>query len=343
MKPIETHIEELQNLLSDTSQKIVLVSHKNPDCDTIGATLGLTLLLERQGFQHVQPVLPNHYPEFLAWLPGIDRYIIASENDEPVQTVIASADIIFCIDFNNYERVTPLGKYLKKSTAIKLLIDHHPNPDDVFEYALSKVLASSASELTYEFIALMGWQGLLDQDIATNLYAGIMTDTGCFSFNSSQPETFKIVAHLLEQGIDKDEIYDRIYNSYSEERMRWVGYSLYERMEVLSEKRTAFFAIPANDLERFNNQIGDEEGMVNIPLSIKGVQFAVIMIERPDYIKMSFRSKKLFPANYVAKRYFHGGGHLNAAGGKSYKTLPETVEKLKKILNEDTALQSFFK
>ena len=334
-------IDELKAGLLKSEVKILLLSHKNPDGDTIGAALALYHLFSGMGLD-VNLVVPNAFPEFLKWMPGTEKYIVAMENREKTNQVIAEATVIFFIDFNNYERIDFIAKEVRKNRVPKILIDHHPNPDDFFDFSLSDVKVSSTSELIYSFIEELGFVSKINKKISECLFAGIMTDTGCFSHNSSRPATFEITAKLLKSGINKDEIYDRVYNNFAESRMRLLGYALYEKMVVLPEFHTAYFSFSAEELKEFNFQLGDEEGMVNYLLAIKGVLFTVIIIEKKSYVKMSFRSKGLFPANYVAKRYFHGGGHLNAAGGKSYKSLQETIDKLQKVLQDDEVLQKYF-
>ncbi|MCD6366885.1 MAG: bifunctional oligoribonuclease/PAP phosphatase NrnA [Bacteroidales bacterium] len=334
-------IDELKTELLKPEAKILLLSHKNPDGDTIGAALALYHLFSGMGLD-VSLVVPNAFPDFLKWMPGAEKYIVAMENQKNANQAIAEASLFFFVDFNNYERIDFIAKEVGKNKAPKILIDHHPNPDSFFDFAMSDVKVSSASELIYSFIEQLGFLDKLNKPVAECLFAGIMTDTGCFSHNSSRSETFETAAQLLKTGIDKNEIYDHVYNNFSENRMRLLGYALYEKMVILPEYRTAYFSFSAEELTKFNFQLGDEEGMVNYLLAVKGILFTIIIIEKKNYVKMSFRSKGLFPANYVAKRYFHGGGHLNAAGGKSYKSLQETVDKLQKVLKEDEALQKYF-
>jgi len=334
-------INELKTEILKPETNILLVSHKNPDGDTIGAALALYHLFSTIQL-NVSMLVSNDFPDFLKWMPGNNQFIIAMEQEKLANKAMTEATLIFFIDFNNYERIDFIAKRLAKNQSPKILIDHHPNPDDIFDFVLSDVKVSSTSELIFNFIEQLAWLDKINKPIAENLFTGIMTDTGCFSHNSSRPETFEVVAALLKKDIDKNEIYDRVYNNFSESRMRLLGYALYEKMVVMPEYHTAYFYFSAEELKRFNFQLGDEEGMVNYLLSVKGVQFAIIIIEKKRYVKISFRSKGLFPANYVAKRYFHGGGHLNAAGGKSHKPLSETITKLQKVLKEDEAIQKYF-
>ncbi len=335
------NIDEIKSEILKQEAKVLLLSHKNPDGDTIGAALALYHIFSQMNVE-VKLLVPNAFPDFLKWMPGSEKFIMAMENQKKSNQTIAEASLFFFVDFNNYERIDFVAKEVKKNKAPKILIDHHPNPDSFFDFVMSDVKVSSTSELIYSFIEQLEFLDKLNKPVAECLFTGIMTDTGCFSHNSSRPETFETAAQLLKTGIDKNEIYDRVYNNFSENRMRLLGYALYEKMVVLPEYRTAYFSFSAEELTKFNFQLGDEEGMVNYLLAVKGVLFTVIIIEKKSYVKMSFRSKGLFPANYIAKRYFHGGGHLNAAGGKSYKSLTETITKLQTVLKDDQALQKYF-
>jgi len=274
-------------------------------------------------------------------MPGNEHYIVTGNPDKKVSESISRATIIFFIDFNNYERINKIEKSVKNNPAPKILIDHHPNPETFFDFTISKVEASSTSEILYNFITDIGWQQYLDKTIAECLFVGIMTDTGCFNHNSSNPDTYRTIANLLSFGVDKDEIFDKTYNNFSEERLRLMGYSVSEKLVVLPELKSAYIYLSAAELERFNFKLDDEEGLVNFPLAIKGVDFTSIIIEKQNYVKMSFRSKWKFPANYIAEKYFHGGGHLNAAGGKSFKSLEETISKIENALKTDEVIRQF--
>ncbi len=335
------NIDELKTKLLNPDAKVLLLSHKNPDGDTIGAALALYHIFSQMNIA-TKLLVPNAFPDFLKWMPGAEKFIVAMEHQKDANQAIAEATLFFFVDFNNYERIDFISKEVGKNNAPKVLIDHHPNPDSFFDFAMSDVKVSSTSELIYSFIEKMEFLDKLNKQVAECLFTGIMTDTGCFSHNSSRPETFETTAHLLKTGIDKNKIYDRVYNNFSESRMRLLGYALYEKMVVLPKYHTAYFSFSAEELKKFNFQLGDEEGMVNYLLAVKGVLFTIIIIEKKSYVKMSFRSKGLFPANYIAKRYFHGGGHLNAAGGKSYKSLKETIEKLQTVLKDDKTIQKYF-
>ena len=317
--------------LLNNKQQIALLVHQNPDGDALGAALGLQGVLNALGHS-TKVVLPNGFPDSLKWLPNSSNVCIYWGNEAEATQIVEQADLLFCVDFNAPKRVGKLETVLKEASAIKILIDHHPMPEPVFDWILSDTSVSSASELTYELINELGYKNLVNKEIAECILTGIITDTGCFSFNSSQPKTYQIVANLLALGVDKDKIYSAIFDNFSENRMRLTGYCLQEKLRVNSSCRTAYIAISRNELQRFNHKIGDTEGFVNLPLSISGIKFAVLFIENEDFVKISFRSKGAFSVNQFARKHFNGGGHTNASGGKSFLSLEETVQKFEQIL-----------
>ncbi len=244
------------------------------------------------------------------------------------------ADVIFVVDCNELKRIIRLQEDYNASVAYKVLIDHHPGPDLFVDCMLSDTSVSSTAELIYRFITETGLEKYADKDVATCLLTGIMTDTGCFSHNSSTRKTYETVASLLDYGIDKDEIYNRIYNNYSEKRMHLLGFSLHEKMEVLDEYHTAIISLTRDELNSFNFQVGDTEGFVNYPLSIKGICFSVLFVENGNKIRISLRSKGSFAVNEIARKYFNGGGHTNASGGESFESMEETLSQFKAIIPE---------
>jgi phosphoesterase RecJ-like protein len=317
--------------LVSQSRNIVVTSHHNPDGDAIGSAIALSLLLNKTG-KETMVIVPNDYPSFLKWIPG-GSLAIFKEDEIRAKDAISRADIIFCVDYNALHRTGNMQKSLEKAKAKKILIDHHLEPQVAdFDYYLSEIAVSSTSELIYRFIDGCGWIDLLDQDIATGLFVGIMTDTGSFSFACNNPETFEITASLLRTGINAEKIHRLVYDTYSESRLRLLGYCLSERLTVLPEFATAFIALDRSDLSRFNYQVGDTEGIVNYALSIDNIKIAVLLTERSDRIRLSFRSKGDFSVNKVAQEHFLGGGHRNAAGGDSYLNLQDTILKLKEVL-----------
>ena len=321
----------ISELLKGPGKKIAIISHINPDGDALGSSLGLLNLFESMGHQ-CMVVLPNDYPGFLKWLPGNEKIIVLWHARDRAIDILKSADILFAVDFNELKRVKELNEIFETSLAYKVLIDHHPDPDIAVNCLISDITASSTAELIYRFILETGLVQGMNKDIATCLYTGIMTDTGCFSFNSSGRRTWETVAELLDYGIDKDKIYSLTYDNYSACRMRLLGYCLNEKMEVFPELRTGLISLSMEDMKTYHFEPGDSEGFVNYPLSIRGICFSAFFVEKEDYVRVSFRSKGEFAVNDFSKKYFNGGGHKNASGGESKASLAETVSRFKELL-----------
>lgn len=322
------------NTLMKRAGKITLITHHNPDGDAIGSSLGLYhYLVKITGSNAViNTIVPNDVPVFLNWLPGIDKLIIGKKNKEKALKIIENTDIVICLDFNIPSRAGVLEDALKNTEATKILIDHHPNPNCNSDLTISNTFYSSTAELVYDVIKSTGVLNNIDKDIATCLFTGIMTDTGCFSFNSSSGNTYSAISSLLGFGLDKNTIYDKVYNNFSVERMRLLGHCLGEKMVVLPEYQTAYISIDKNDQQKYNYVPGDAEGFVNYPLSVKQIMFSVLFIEHEKQVNISFRSKNKFNANQFSKEVFGGGGHHNAAGAQSFLSLKETIEKFKAAL-----------
>lgn len=323
---------EIKELLS-TPKKIIITTHINPDGDAIGSVLAMNQYLQMKGHE-VKVLTPNDYPDFLKWMKGNHEIIIFHDNREKGERLINSADLIFCMDYNEPSRLKDLGEKVLKSPAQKILIDHHPNPEEIFDYKYSDISVSSTAELLYRFITEMGDKNLINKDIAECLYSGIMTDTGCFSFNSSNPSTFLTCAELLSKGIHKDKIFNLIYNNFSHDRMKLMGYCLNDKLKVIPELHTAYIWLTSEEFKRFNFKAGDTEGFVNLPHSIKDIHFTALFLEKKDHVKISFRSRGNFSVNEFSKKYFNGGGHKNAAGGESKLSMKETIVKFETLLNE---------
>ncbi len=323
----------IKELLAESGKRILIISHRNPDGDAIGSSLGLANLLIKLDHQ-VDVLVPNKFPAFLGWMLNADKILLFADQKEKAEAVLQNADIVFTLDFNDLTRVKEFDEFLSQSSAYKVLIDHHPNPAPFADLTISDTRASSTAELVYSFIREMDIAGNMDAEIANCIYAGIMTDTGNFSFNSSLPGTFRIVGELLNFGAQKDFIYDQVYDNFTHERMRLMGYCLDQKTKYMPEYKTAYISLTQEEMRKYNFRIGDSEGFVNLPLSVKGIRFAVLFTEKKDMIKVSLRSKGSFPANELASKYFHGGGHLNAAGGESYDTLEKTIEKFVNLLPE---------
>lgn len=318
--------------LLESPKQIVIVPHKNPDGDAIGSTLGLYLYLLKH--QHKATVIaPNDYPEFLKWMPEESKILKYDSQKEQSDVLIKDADIIFTLDFNALNRTGDMEDALSNSDAINIMIDHHQQPDTYASYMYSDVSMSSTCEMVYHFIDMLGDKKLIDSDIASCLYAGIMTDTGSFRFPSTTSKTHRVVADLIDKGANHSEIHNQIFDTNSYERMQLLGCAL-TNLKVLQEYRTAYITLSQDELNKFNFKKGDTEGFVNYALSLNNIVFAAIFIEdsQNNIIKISLRSKGNFSVNEFSRTHFEGGGHTNAAGGKSNLDLKTTVENFISIL-----------
>ncbi|MFL1011888.1 DHH family phosphoesterase [Flavisericum labens] len=315
-----------------TKKKIVIVPHKNPDGDAIGSSLGLCQFLLK-GNHKVHVITPNDFPSFLKWIPGSDAILKYDSQSRICDALINDADIVFTLDFNAFHRTGDMESVLEESKATKIMIDHHQSPDDYALYTYSDVSMSSTCEMVYHFIDMLGDTNLIDKDIATCLYVGIMTDTGSFRFASTSSTTHHVVANLIERGANNSEIHNHIFDSNSYESLQLLGRAL-SNLKVIPESRTAYITLSQEELNQFNYKKGDTEGVVNYGLSLDGIILAVIFIEdkQEGIIKISLRSKGNFSVNEMSRAHFNGGGHINAAGGRSHLSLHETVEKFISIL-----------
>ncbi len=328
----ERQIAELKALLS-SPKSIVIVPHKNPDGDAMGSSLALHHYLIKKGHDSTV-IAPNDYPQFLKWIPGDSDVLIYENESERSDTTISQADLIFTLDFNALHRTGKMEHVLEQSKAIKILIDHHQQPDDYAAFMYSDSSMSSTCEMVYHFINMLGDLEHIDQRIATCIYVGIMTDTGSFRFPSTTSLTHKVIADLIAKGADNAAIHNNIYDTNSFNRLQLLGRAL-NNLHVLDQYHTAYIVLTQNDLNEFHFQKGDTEGVVNYALSVEGVKFAVIFIEQQQesIVKMSLRSKGNFDVNNFAREHFGGGGHINAAGGRSELTLRDTIDKFIAILD----------
>ncbi len=323
--------EQIRRLILE-SRSVAITSHHNPDGDAVGSVIALSLLLRKLG-KDCLAVVPNDYPAFLKWMPGSNSVTIFKHETDSCRDFIARADLIFCLDYNALHRTVDMENDLRNARGTRILIDQHLEPViSDFSFLYSETATSSTGELVYRFIQMTGFNDLIDHDIAAAIFVGIMTDTGSFSYSCNYPETFDIVARLMAHGISADRIHRLVYDTYSESRLRLLGYCLSEKLVILPDFQTAYIALSKEELHKFNHQVGDTEGVVNYALSIEGVKVAVLMTERKDRIRLSFRSKGTFSVNRMAREHFSGGGHLNAAGGDSFLTLAGTIEKLISVL-----------
>lgn len=313
--------------------KVIITTHHKPDADALGSSLGLYLFLKKLGV-NANVITPTDYGDFLKWMPGESDVINFEEFETKSADLVENADFIFCLDFNALKRINELGKLVEKSSAEKILIDHHLEPEGFEDYRLWTTKASSTSELIFWFIELMGHVELIDEDIASCLYAGILTDTASFKHPSTTPTTHRVAAMLLEKGAKSNRIFEAIYDNYSENRTRFIGFCLSEKLQILKEYKTVLIVVSESELKRFRIITGDSEGLVNYGLSITGMQLSVLIIDRTVARKMSFRSKDKFPANEFARRFFNGGGHFNAAGGESSDPIEMVEAKFKEALKD---------
>lgn len=324
-------IHELKVVLKQ-DVPIAILTHVNPDGDAIGSSLALMHYLQGKG-KKVTVLVPNESPGFLKWMPGHSEIIYYGRNKEKADTVLASAGIMFYLDFNDPKRLSRMQKSVEANNkAIRILVDHHPYPQVNSSFVISETRVSSTAELIYYLARDLEGAVPDGTAFARCIYAGIMTDTGCFSFNSSLPSTWEVVGSLLRKGIDKDEIFDRVYNNFSFNRMRLAGYALDQKMKILPEMKAAYISLTREEMKRYKFKVGDSEGFVNYPLSIKGIRLSALFLEKKDHVKISFRSKGNFPVNDLASKYFSGGGHKNAAGGESPDSLEATLAKFEEVL-----------
>ncbi len=319
----------------EKGEKFVIVAHVSPDGDALGSSLGLYHFLNEYGKDEVNVVVPNEFPEFYKWMPSIKEVVIHDKYPEFAEQLLAEADVIFCLDFNEPKRLEKLGPAVVAAPGRKVMIDHHLNPaTDFCRVVISYPEFSSTSEMIFRFICRIGMFDLMNKKAAECIYTGMMTDTGSFTYNSNKPETYIIISELIKKGIDKDEIYRKVNQVSSEGRLRLMGYLLYEKMKVYPEQQTALLTLDRKELARFNYRPGDTEGFVNLPLGMNGVSFSVFLREDEEYIKVSLRSVGDFPCNEFAARYFHGGGHKNASGGEFFGSLEDAIQVFEKGLKE---------
>jgi phosphoesterase RecJ-like protein len=320
------NLEELKRILS-SPKKVVVIPHQKPDADALGSCLALTGYLQKL-FHEVTVVAPTDYPQFLWWMKGNENVVVSEHSKEQlISHLFLNTDVIFCLDFSDLARISPLDKLVNASTATKVMIDHHIDRKAFASFELWKPEAAATAELVYDFICLMGDEKLIDVPIAECIYAGIMTDTGSFKFPSTTSKIHRTIANLIDIGVNHTKIHHHIYDTNSENRLRLMGFALKERLSVLREYRTAYFALSSSDLRTYQYQTGDTEGLVNYALSLEGIIFAAILIEDADKIKLSFRSIGSFSANDFARNHFNGGGHHNAAGGRVIGSKLESVIK----------------
>ena len=327
-------LERLKTIVSE-GNFFVLTCHTGPDGDALGSTLGLANYLNTLG-KEALVIVPDAYPDFLAWMPGSQEILRFDKHREKAELMIAMADVIFAMDYNALSRVDDMGALIAKSKAKKVLVDHHLSPENFCDLSFSYPQLSSTCEVVFRLIVAMGGYDQLGKAACECIYAGMMTDTGCFSYGPCTQEVYLVISMLMQKEINKDRIYNKVFNNYSEGRLRLMGYVLYEKMRVFPDHHAALITLSREEMARFDFNKGDSEGLVNIPLQMKGIYFSAFLREdtEKDLIRVSLRSQGTFACNKFAAQYFNGGGHLNASGGQYNGTLEEAIEIFEKALEE---------
>lgn len=330
-------IQEIYSQLTG-KKKIVVTMHQKPDADAMGSALGLYHFLRQ--FEHeVLVISPTNWARWVAWMPGVEAVLDYELHRSAADAALDAADWLFCLDFNHFGRTKNLAPKLASINCTKILIDHHQQPDVAsFQYGASNTTKSSTCEMVYDFIIAAGHRDKINNNIGECLYAGVAADTGSFRFSSTHASVHHMVAYLKEQGLDHTHVHEQLFDNYLENRLRFLGHVLSNRMEVFYELNTAMISIPKADLQKFDIKTGDTEGLVNYPLSIQGIKLVGLVIDRDEERKWSFRSKGNFDCNSFARAYFEGGGHFNASGGSDKENMQRTVQKFKEAINENKLL-----
>ena len=316
-------------------KNVVITTHQKPDGDAMGSSLGLFHFLKQLGHS-VTVISPTNWADFLDWMPSTKLVLDYERQTEEANELIDKADWIFCLDFNTLSRTKRMEENLANATGIRILIDHHQEPQiEKFAYGVSSTNKSSTCEMVYDLIMDSGNEAFINESVAECLYSGVMTDTGSFRFPSTSASVHRMVATLKDKGLQHSRVHEALFDNYLENRFRFIGHILLKRMEIFYEYNTALIAVNQQDLIKYDIITGDTEGLVNYPLSIKGIKLAVIVIDRGEERKCSFRSKGSFDVNTFARKYFNGGGHFNAAGGQSKEPLDAVVAKFKEAMTEN--------
>ena len=333
LRPMQEKIINIKSVLQN-STNIVITVHKSPDGDALGSALALSGVLSKLDHK-VTVVSPNSYAPFLYWMKGNEDILIYSEDIEEATKVTQNADIIFMLDYNHLSRIGDYSNVVRGSDAFKLMIDHHQEPEqDMADVIISDTSSSSTAQLLFNVIEKLGYKNLINKDIAECLYPGIMKDTGSFKFSCTTAETHKIIAQLIDFGADNSKVHDLIYDNYSPERIKLLGYCLNKNMQIYPDLHAAVISLTEEELKSFDFRKGDTEGVVNYALSIKGITFAIFIAQKDGVVKLSLRSKGDFKVNEIAKKYFSGGGHINAAGGISDLSVKGTTKKVVEIFKK---------
>ena len=324
-----TSIDALKRTLQ-RSRTIAIVSHHNPDGDAMGSSLGFAHVLRAIG-KEVTVIMPNTPAKYLQWLPGAEAIVVFESDKEKAASIIAGADLLCCLDFNRADRVRDLEAPIRRAK-YKVVIDHHQEPEDFAEVTISDVSSSSTCQMIFDVLVQMGYKDFIDPDAATCLYTGMVTDSGSFRFRSTTSHTMRAAADLMDIGVDIDRVHSSIMDDNSVDRLKLLGFTLDQRMEVREDLSAVILWLSKEDLEKFNYKPGDTEGIVNHGLSISGIRLSAFFMERADGIKISVRSKGDLPVNELMKDHFEGGGHINAAGGQTKETMKEAIDRFVSLL-----------
>ncbi len=327
-------LNQLQQLITN-AQHIVICGHKSPDGDALGSSLAWSEYLTSQCGKQATIVMPDAFPDFLRWLPNSERILRYDKHPQEVEELFQKADLVFCLDFGSTDRVVDMQKVLEASPAKRAMIDHHTHPDMSAVFSVSVENASSTSELIFRIIWQLGGFKMMTSQCAAPIYCGMMTDTGGFTYNSSRPEIFFIISQLLAKGIDKDKIYRNVFHNFSQWAVRLRGYMMSQKLNVLDDFHACYYSISRQDMSNFHFVKGDAEGLVNIPLMIKGTKLSISLREddrHNNLIWVSLRSVDDFPCNEMATKFFNGGGHINASGGRLFCSLADAEKVVKQAL-----------
>ena len=325
-------INNLKDLLS-SPKRIVIIPHMNPDGDALGSCLGWSQFLNQRGHQ-TTVIAPNAFPAFYNWMPGATEIILHSESPEEVKQALIDIDVIFFLDYNDLKRIGDLGPVVENHPAKFVMIDHHRQPTDFVDIMFSNHDKSSTSEMVFDLIESLHGKDEITKAMGECLYTGIVTDTGSFRFGSTTPGTHYAAAHLLQAGVEPDEVYSKVYDTNTLDRIRLMGYVLAEKLKTVENLAAAYISISEEEQNRFNFQKGDSEGLVNYGLAINGMKAAGFFRESEGFVKVSLRSKGDFDVNTIARAHFNGGGHRNAAGGKLEMSLSDAIAHFEKVMKQ---------
>ena len=330
---MQEKLNELKLLLQN-KKNIVITIHRGPDADALGSALALSDVLKQLN-HNVTVISPNDYASFLYWMKGNNEVVVFTEQTEKAIEITNNADLIFLLDFNDLSRIGEYTETVRNSSSTKIMIDHHqePNMNDA-DLVFSDTSSCSTAQLLFEILDGLSFKSMINKDVAECIYAGIMTDTGSFKYSSTTSKTHMVISELIDAGAENSKVHDLIYDNYSEDRTKLLGYCLNDKLQIFPELNSAIISLTEEELDRFNFKKGDTEGVVNYALAIKGIIFAVFIAEKEGKVKLSLRSKGDFKVNEIAKKYFSGGGHMNASGGISDRSVEGTVKKVIEVFEE---------